>query len=177
MAGLNRFQYVDKDHESIVTDVIARLKEKYGEKKWNDFEEDNSGRMLVEAFAYVVDLLLFYLDRQANESYILTATERQNLINMCKLIGYRPSAAQPAVADITVSIKDPHATAVTLPVGTRIETQSGVTFETKENAIIEAGETSVIVGAVEGETFEDPIGVSDGEAWQEFYLPRSGVID
>lgn len=177
MAGLKRFQYVDKDHAAIVSDLIARLKEKYGEKAWNDFEEDNSGVMLVEAVAYVIDGLLFYLDRQANETYLPTATERQNLINICKLIGYKPAAAQPAQADITVSIQEPHATDVTLPAGTQIETQSGIVFETKEDAVIEAGEISIIVGATEGETFEERLGVSDGEAYQEFYLPRAGVIE
>ena len=177
MAGLKRFQYVDKDHAAIVANVIARLKERYGEDAWNDFEEDSSGVMLLEAFAYIVDLLLFYLDRQANEAYLPTATERQNLINLCKLIGYSPAGAQPAQADITVSINEPHATDVTLPEGAQIETQGGVIFETKEDAVIRAGESSVVVGAAEGETFEELVGVSDGERNQEFYFPRSGVIE
>ena len=177
MAGLKRFQYTDRDHEAIVTDVIARLKEKYGEKKWNDFEEDNSGVMLIEAVAFCIDLLQYYLDRQANESYLPTATERQNLINLCKLIGYTPSAAQPAVADITVSIREAHSTDVTLPAGAQIETQGGVTFETKEDAVIKAGELSVTVGAVHGETYEERLGISTGEAWQEFYIPRTGVLE
>ena len=88
MAGLKRFQYTDKDHANIVADCISRIKQSYGEQYWNDFEEDNAGLMLIEAFAYIIDLLLFYLDRQANETYLPTATERQNLINICKLIAY-----------------------------------------------------------------------------------------
>ena len=95
MAGLKRFKYTDKDYEAIVEDCITRIKEVYGSKYWNDFEEDNSGRMLIEAFAYIVDLLLYYLDRQANETYLPTAKERQNLINICKLIGYTPKTAKP----------------------------------------------------------------------------------
>lgn len=177
MAGLKRFQYVDKDHAEIVADCIARIKETYGEDAWNDFEEDNAGVMLLEAFAYVADLLLFYLDRQANETYLPTATERQNLINLCKLIAYKPAGAQPAQADITVSIDAPHDTDVTLPAGAQIQTQSGVTFETDEKAVIKAGELSVVVGATEGETFEESVGISDGEPDQEFYLNRAGVID
>ena len=78
MAGLKRFSYIDKDHAAIVADCITRIKETYGDGVWNDFEEDSSGMMLVETFAYTCDLLLFYLDRQANETYLLTATERQN---------------------------------------------------------------------------------------------------
>ncbi len=176
-AGLKRFQYVDKDHAGIVADCIARIKETYGENAWNDFEEDNSGVMLIEAFAYICDLLLFYLDRQANEVYLPTATERQNLINLCKLIGYKVAAAQPAQADITVSIKDIHNTDVTLPAGTQLETQSGIIFETKDDAVIKAGELSTVVGASQGETFDELIGVSDGSANQDFYFPRSGVIE
>ena len=176
MAGLKRFQYTDKDHAAIVSDTIARIKEKYGENVWNDFEEDNAGLMLVEAFAYVTDLLLFYLDRQGNESYLPTATERQNLINICKLIGYNPSGAKPAMADIIVSIDKAHDTDVTLPANTQIETQSGVIFETDGDAVIRAGGLSVIVSATQGETFEETIGASNGEAYQEFYIPRSGVI-
>ena len=64
MAGLKRFKYTDKDHQAIVEDCITRIKEVYGSQYWNDFEEDNAGRMLLEAFAYIADLLLFYLDRQ-----------------------------------------------------------------------------------------------------------------
>ena len=177
MAGLNRFSYTDKDHQAIVEDCIARIKQVYGSQYWNDFEEDNAGRMLLEAFAYVADLLLFYLDRQANETYLPTATERQNLINLCRLIGYIPKSAKPALARITVSIDNPHSMNVTLPAYSVLETQDGLTFETQSEAVIPAGELAVNVDALEGETLDEVVGVSDGEAWQEFYLPRSGVIE
>ena len=176
MAGLNRFNYIDKDHEAIVESCIARIKEVYGSQYWNDFEEDNAGRMLIEAFAYVADLLLFYLDRQANETYLPTATERQNLINMCKLIGYTPKTAKPSQVSITVSIEQAHTSDVILPSGALLETSDGVTFETQSEAVIKAGLLSSEVQAIEGETFDEIVGTSDGEAWQEFYLTRSGVI-
>lgn len=177
MAGLKRFKYTDKDHEAIVEGCITRIKEVYGAKYWNDFEEDNAGRMLLEAFAYVADLLLFYLDRQANETYLPTATERQNLINMCKLIGYTPKSALPSQVNITVSIEQVHSLDVILPSLVLLETSDGLIFETQSEAVIKAGELSANVEAVEGETVEDIVGTSDGEAWQEFYLPRSGVIE
>ena len=176
MAGLKRFNYIDKDHQAIVQDCISRIKEVYGADYWNDFEEDNAGRMLIEAFAYIADLLLFYLDRQANETYLPTATERQNIINMCKLIGYTPKSAKPAQVSITISLDNPHDSDVVLPALSIIETNDGLTFETQDEAIIKAGELSTNVEAFEGETLEEIIGTSDGEAWQEFYLPRSGVI-
>ena len=177
MAGLKRFNYTDKDHQSIVEDCISRIKEAYGSQFWNDFEEDNAGRMLIEAFAYVADLLLFYLDRQANETYLPTATERQNLINMCKLIGYTPKSAKPAQVEITVTIDSVHSSDITLPAGSLLETNDGMAFETLTDAVIAAGLISTTVEALEGETFSEIVGTSDGEAWQEFYLPRSGVME
>ena len=177
MAGLKRFQYITKDHEDIVEDCIARIKQVYGENYWNDFEEDNAGRMLVESFAYITDLLLFYLDRQANETYLATATERQNIINMCKLIAYTPKSATAAQVSVTFSIDKIHDSDITISENTQITTNDGLVFETKNDAVIKAGDLSVDVVAVEGETFEEIIGTSDGEAWQEFYLQRSGVIE
>lgn len=177
MARLKRFQYVDKDHARIVNDTIARIKQTYGENSWNDFEEDNAGRMMIEAFAYITDLLLFYLDRQANESYLLTATERQNIINLCKLIGYTPKNSTPAQADILVSIENVNSNDVVLPSGTSIQTQSGLNFETVKDAVIPAGEPSANVTAVEGETFTESLGLSNGKAWQNFYISRSGILE
>lgn len=177
MAGLKRFKYTDKDHEAIVEGCITKIKEVYGSQYWNDFEEDNSGRMLIEVFAFVCDLLLYYLDHQANETYLPTATERQNLINMCKLIGYTPKTAKPSQVSITVSVEQPHSLDVILPSVSMLETSDGLIFETQSEAVIKAGELSVNVEAIEGETIEEIVGTSDGEAWQEFYLPRSGVIE
>lgn len=177
MAGLKRFQYVEKDAKQMLTDCIARLKEKYGITTWNDFEEDNVGMMLLEAFAYMNDLLLFYVERQANETYLSTATERQNVINIAKNTGYVPKNATSAQVDILVSIEKVNAYNVTLPAGTLIQTQSGLSFETSEDAVISNGELSTHVTATEGETFTENIGASNGEAWQNFYISRLGVLE
>ncbi len=177
MAGLKRFKYTDKDHEAIVEDCISRIKQVYSSEYWNDFEEDNTGRMLVEAFAYIADLLLFYLDRQANETYLPTATERQNLINMCKLVGYTPKSAKSAQALIKVSIDKAHDKDITLPINSQLMTNSGLTFETLSNCVITAGELFSTVEAQEGETFNELLGTSDGDINQEFMLLRSGVVE
>ena len=177
MAGLRRFKYIDKDHEAIVNDCVGRIKQVYGAEYWNDFEEDNTGRMLLESFAYIADLLLFYLDRQANETYISTATERQNLMNMTKLVGYTPKGAKSAQALIKVSLNNAHDRDVTLPINSQLMTSNGLIFETLSNCVIKAGELSATVTAIEGETFNEILGESDGDINQEFMLLRSGVVE
>lgn len=175
MAGLNRFQYVGKDYTSIVDDCVSRIKEQYPDK-WNDFYEDSSGMMLVELFAYVTDLLLFYLERQANETYLPTASERQNVINLCKLVGYTVSGASPAQAELRFALSRPHVRDVTIPAGTIVESQGGVAFETDSEVLIEAGSLSGTCYATEGETYTEAIGKSNGTAAQDFFLPRASVI-
>ena len=44
---------------------------------------------LIDAVACAADVLTFYQERLANESYLRTATERVSLQEMAKLIGYR----------------------------------------------------------------------------------------
>jgi hypothetical protein len=52
----------------------------------NDF-----GLALVESFSYMGDLVNYYIDRIANESFILTATQRESLLNIASMYGYKPA--------------------------------------------------------------------------------------
>jgi hypothetical protein len=52
-------------------------------------EEDDFTIALIDAVACAADVLTFYQERIANESYLRTATERVSLQEMAKLIGYR----------------------------------------------------------------------------------------
>lgn len=58
-------------------------------------EDDDFTIALLDAWATVSDVLTFYQERIANESYLRTATERMSLLNMARLIGYefRPGVA------------------------------------------------------------------------------------
>ena len=55
---------------------------------------------LIDAVACAADVLTFYQERLANESYLRTATERVSLQEMAKLIGYR---LRPGVAAETLA--------------------------------------------------------------------------
>ena len=175
MAKLQRFDYTGKDFDAIVADTIQYLKKEYPEH-WTDFEQDNAGRMMIEAFAYICDMLLFYLDRQANECYLPTARERQKVINLCKLIGYQLAPASPAQAEVVFTLPGSHESAVTIPAGTALTTAGGKRFELDENVIIDAGKLSANGNCTEGQTYSQVIGNSTGEPGQIYELPHKGVI-
>jgi hypothetical protein len=50
--------------------------------------------------SYVGDVLSFYTDTQIQENFVLTAVQKQNLLNMAYSLGYRPKSSYAAVTTI-----------------------------------------------------------------------------
>ena len=57
--------------------------------EWTDRSEADPGVLLIELFAYMGDVLAYYLDRVASESFLATATEPRSVLNLLRLIGYQ----------------------------------------------------------------------------------------
>ena len=73
--------------------------------EWTDYEsEADFGNVLLELFAHMGDILSYYQDRVANESFLGTAQERRSVIQHLRLIGYTLSTAAPASATLTLSV-------------------------------------------------------------------------
>lgn len=173
--ALERFDYTGKDFSQIVNEVLGYLKTEYPDR-WTDFEHDNAGQMLIEAFAYICDMLLFYLDRQANECFLPTARERQKIINLCKLIGYTVSLASPAQANVVFKLPAALTKRVTVPARTALTTAEKVRFELDHDVVIAPGELSAEGSCTEGQTYDVLIGAGSGEASQTYALQHKGVI-
>src|ERR1700754_2892480 len=62
---------------------------------------------LIDAFACVADVLTFYQERIANESYLRTAVERVSLQEMGKLIGYRLRPGVAAETWLAIALETP----------------------------------------------------------------------
>ena len=64
---------------------------------------------LIDAFACAADVLSFYSERIANESYLATASERVSLQEMGKLIGYRLRPGVAAETWLAIALETPPA--------------------------------------------------------------------
>ena len=97
-------------------------------------ESDDPAIAFLDAAAVVGDVLTFYNERLANESYLRTATERRSLTELGKLVGYRPRPGVAAGAWLAFSLEDGYA--ITVPAGTRVQSvpaspkETAQTFET-----------------------------------------------
>lgn len=102
-------------------------------------DDDDFTIALLDAWAAVGDVLTFYQERIANENYLRTATERLSLIEMARLIGYRPKPGIAATAWLAFTV-DGNAGSpqpAKIPIGTKVQSVPGVdetpqTFETIE---------------------------------------------
>jgi hypothetical protein len=56
---------------------------------WSTRRDDDYGITLLDMWAYLADILTFYQERIANEAYLRTALQRDSLIRLANLIGYR----------------------------------------------------------------------------------------
>lgn len=100
---------------------------------------DDFGLMWLEMWAYISDILGFYDERAANETYIRTAVRRPSLRRIVELLGYTPSSGVAATAKVA-AVAD-GAVAVTLPPATGFRSspfgqESPQVFETTAERII-----------------------------------------
>jgi uncharacterized phage protein gp47/JayE len=104
--------------------------------------DDDFTIAFLDATSIVLDILTFYQERLANESYLRTATQLRSLTELSRLIGYQPAPGVSASAYLAFTLKtapghapDPSASAITIPAGTRAQSvpaqgQTPQTFET-----------------------------------------------
>lgn len=81
-------KYTNRDYASIRSELIEYVK-KYYPDTMQDFNEASFGAMMLDLVAYVGDVLSFYLDYQANESFLSTAIERKNILKLAKQFGFK----------------------------------------------------------------------------------------
>ena len=106
--------YTGRDYYSLREALIARIQNRIPE--WTAADPSDFGVALVEAFSYMGDLIAYYIDRTANESFIQTATQRDSILNIAQNYGYIPAGYRQSTVDVTFS--NSSSSIVTIPEGT-----------------------------------------------------------
>ena len=91
-------------------------------------DDDDYSIALLDASAVVLDILTFYQERLANESYLRTATQLYSLTQLSQLIGYQPLPGVSASTYLAFTLSaapglpdNPNTTAITIPAGTTVQ--------------------------------------------------------
>ena len=85
-------KYTSREFDSIKKDLIDYIKRYYPDT-YRDFNEASFGSLMVDTVAYIGDMLSFYLDYQANETFLHTAVEYNNVLKLGRQLGYKFKAA------------------------------------------------------------------------------------
>ena len=177
--------YTSRDYTSILADM-TRLIPNFS-PTWTNRDPADFGMTLLELFAYMGDILNYYIDRAANEAFITTATQRQSVLEIASLLGYTPTDA--SASTVTLTFQNSTGSDIIVPAGTQVATSlvanattSQIIFETDSEVTVPAKvgtvNGSITVAATQGETVSNEIiGISDGTASQVFSLFNKSVIN
>ena len=149
--GRASIAYTNKDYNSLRRELLGRVPQLTD--RWTDFNASDLGVVLLELFCGVGDMLAYYLDAQAGEAFLPTARQRQNVIQLCRLIGYRLDAPVAATTALRFSLDAPVDADLAIPAGTSASARlddGDVEFETAAEAILPKGQLTVEIAARQG---------------------------
>lgn len=193
-AFLFPMDYTSRDYLALRQDLINVIKSRIPE--WDASDPADFGVALVESFAYMGDVINYYIDRAAAETFLGTAAQRKSILNIASLLGYVPSGR--LAATVPVTFVNHGSFDVYIKGGTKISTviRTGdsnipLTFEvagdsTTHHKILATGAATTIP-CVEGVTVSHTsggvtyagkvIGTSDGFASQTFVIRDYPIIN
>jgi hypothetical protein len=175
-----QIDYTSRDYTSIREDLVSLIPN--FAPNWTNRDPADFGMTVLEAFAYMGDQLHYYIDRAANESFISTASQRDSVLQLARLLGYQ--ATNNTASRVTVTFQNSTANPITVPALTQVAT-TNVTSSSSQQIVFETATAvtvpatgSITVTANQGVTVaNEVIGTSNGESSQVFKLSKTPVIE
>lgn len=172
--------YTSRDYASIRDDMINLIPD-YTNNKWTNRDPADFGMTLLELFSYMGDILSHYIDRSANEAFIGTASQRDSVLQLAHLLGYKP--VERTASKVTLTFSNSGGTSLTVPAKTQVATSvvsnnttTQIVFETDTDLTVSAS-SSATVSATQGVTVSsEVVGTSNGQVNQVYKLAKNSVI-
>lgn len=134
LPGLSAITYRTGVWASFRESMLARLSssEYPALAQFKTRDNDDFTTAFLDSSAVVLDILTFYQERLANESYLRTATQLTSLLWLSRLIGYQPSPGVAASTYLAFTLRaatglppNPNTTAITIPAGSQAQSVPG----------------------------------------------------
>tara|TARA_R100000008_G_C3586985_1_gene173254 strand:+ start:3228 stop:5021 length:1794 start_codon:yes stop_codon:yes gene_type:complete len=151
--------YTSRDFNSIRNDLIEYAKRYYPDT-FKDFNESSFGALMIDQVAYIGDIMSFYLDYQANESFFTTANEYDNVVKLARQVGYKMSARAASSGVITMFVLAPANSngigpdTKYLPIllaGSQFASTSGAVFSLNQSVDFADPDNEVVVASVDSD--------------------------
>lgn len=163
-----------KDFDSIIDSLIDFASVQYGpgasaNRVWTDYNVSSFSRNWAEIVAYVGDQLMFYMDTQANQAYLRSATIPSFVLDIAQQLGYEVPTQQSASSKATFTVSGP----ATIPAGYVVSAAGVDYFTTREAVINQAG--TVEVDILQGTQFNESFTAS-GTQSESIILAETDII-
>ena len=194
--------YTSRDFNSIKTDLLTYVKRYYPET-FKDYSQASFGSMVLDTVAYVGDMLSFYVDYNANESFIGSALEYENIINIARQMGFKYEEIVQSHGLVELMVSIPSKTSENAPdlkyipkllKGSVFSTTGGVTFTLTEDIDFLDENTDVIGSTlsqdgtraefytlkvkgkvISGQVFTSVVPIGDFERFRSVEIPGQNV--
>lgn len=152
--------YTSRDFNSIKESLVDYAKRYYPEV-YQDFNEASFGSLMMDMVSYVGDVMSFYLDYQVNESFLQTASEKKNVINLSRQMGYKYQQVATSSGELTLYVLIPAndlglgPDTTYLPIigeGSVFSTESGNNFILTEDVRFDSPSSEIVAGRVDEAT-------------------------
>lgn len=94
-------KYINKDFNSF-KEALMDYAKTYFPNTYNDFSPADPGTMFIDMASYVGDVLSYYQENQIQENFLQYAKEKNNLLTLSYMFGYKPKVTTAANADVEV---------------------------------------------------------------------------
>ena len=123
--GLSEIQYRIGDFIAFRDSLLQPLAKETQLKAWRPGGNGDLALQLLEWQAYVCDVLTFYNERIANESYLRTAQLPESVNHLVQVLGYRPRPAQGARGMLAALLSPGARTPVQVGAGVQVQSKPG----------------------------------------------------
>ena len=157
---LQPIDYTSRDFDSIRKDLENYAKRYYPDT-YKDFNKASFGSLMLDTVSYVGDILSFYLDYQANESFLETSIEYNNVLKLARQMGFKLNTSPSSFGLLTFYIQVPADNnsagpnleyAPVLRVGSIFSSTGGGLYTLLEDVNFATSTNQVVVGTVDSTT-------------------------
>jgi len=155
---LQSIKYTSRDFDSIRKDLENYAKRYYSDT-YKDFNKASFGSLMLDTVAYIGDILSFYVDYQANESFLNTAIEYDNVLRLANQMGFKLTTSPSSYGVLTFYIQVPGTTsgpdleyAPVLQAGSLFASTGGGSYSLIEDVDFSRSSNQIVVGTVDTTT-------------------------
>lgn len=171
------FDFASRDYATIRNDLLSRASRVAPE--WVDRDPSDFGVLLVDLWAYMGDVMHYYIDRAAGEAFVSTATQRESLLALSNLFDYTPFTRTASSAVVYVS--NSSSASVTLAAGTVFIGTSeleNIEFFSNADVVIYSGATNVAIPVTQGSKIVEEVltSAASGQVGQKYSLAKTTAV-